>query len=149
MPLDTTMLLRLKFAADIKKKGITNMKHYLKQWCLSYQDIRSKQQQMYHELNLPITYTVQGNPATKVNGPDYVAKFLSVPHWQQRCIVRKNAAGRARLGPDDHGVGPNPAYTALGWDLRGPTRVPPEYVGTCVSGAGAPAFPRESEPQWR
>ena len=30
MPLDTTMLLRLKFAADIKKKGITNMKHYLK-----------------------------------------------------------------------------------------------------------------------
>ena len=94
MPLDTTMLLRLKFAADIKKKGITNMKHYLKKWCSSYQDIRSKQQQMYDELNLPITYTVQGNPATKVNGPDYVAKFLSVPHWQQRCIVRKNAAGQ-------------------------------------------------------
>ena len=39
MPLDTTMLLRLKFAADIKKKGITNMKHYLKQWCSSYQDL--------------------------------------------------------------------------------------------------------------
>ena len=94
MPLDTTMLLRLKFAADIKKKGITNMKHYLKKWCSSYQDIRSKQQQMYDELNLPNTYTVQGNPATKVNGPNYVAKFLSVPHWQQRCIVRKNAAGQ-------------------------------------------------------
>lgn len=87
------MMLRLKYAASISVSGIKEIRHYLKHHAAPIHRAIQFRNSLYETKCEPITWSVEGTPNTKVDGPKYAQRLLNVSFW------REQADFTGKLGP--------------------------------------------------